>query len=71
MAAIKDQNNFALKYASEDLRSDKEVVMESVSNNPGTIRYASDDIRAEFYGYEYGLANASDETLSAYGYCLQ
>ena len=44
MEAVK-QSGEALRYASEDLRGDSDVVMEAVKNRGGALRYASDDLK--------------------------
>ena len=36
---------FALKYASDDLKNDKEVVLEAVRNNRWALQFASDELR--------------------------
>jgi len=38
MAAISN-NGYALKYASKDLKSDKEVAIAAVSNNGSVLEY--------------------------------
>ena len=40
------QNGYALKYASEDLRGDKEVVLAAVANSGG-LQYAADELTVD------------------------
>jgi len=46
MAAV-TQNGWALKYASDDLKADKEVVMAAVTQNGSTLDYASDSLKKD------------------------
>lgn len=39
------QNGYALKHASEDLRSDREIVLAAVKKNGDALQYASDEMR--------------------------
>ena len=38
MAAVKG-SGFALKYASDSMRKDKEIIMEAVKNMPEALKY--------------------------------
>ena len=44
MKAVK-QDGSALKYASADLKGDKDIVMEAVKQDGSALQYASDDLR--------------------------
>ena len=46
--AVKN-DGFALEYASDELKADKEVVMAAVQNdeNEGVINFASDELKAD------------------------
>jgi uncharacterized protein YoaH (UPF0181 family) len=41
------QNGEALKYASDELRADKKVVLAAVMQNGEALKYASDELRAD------------------------
>mgnify|MGYP002365764157 FL=1 len=40
-------HGFALEYASEDLRSDREIVLAAVKQNAEALVYASSDLRSD------------------------
>ena len=44
LIAVK-QNGWALKYTSEELKNDKEVVLEAVKRNGLTLQYASKELQ--------------------------
>ena len=46
MEAVR-QDGRALKFASETLRSDKEVVMEAVQQNGNALRFASETLQSD------------------------
>ena len=47
LEAIKLYGSDALKYASDELKADKEVVSEAVKNNGLALEYASDELKAD------------------------
>ena len=47
LAAIVKDGRFALMYASQELRADKEVVLAAVTQNGDALGYASDEPRAD------------------------
>ena len=49
-AAAVAQNGYALQYAAEDLRADKEVVYVAVAQNGDALRYAAEDVRRQGSG---------------------
>jgi hypothetical protein len=46
LEAVK-QNGYALKYASEELRGDKELVLEAVKNNPLAFDFAGEELQKD------------------------
>ena len=46
--ALNNSAGFALKFASEELRADKEVVKEAVKQWKAPIKYASKELQEEF-----------------------
>ena len=46
MAAVR-HNGFALKFASEDLRGYRKIVMNAVNQNGEALVFTSEDIRKE------------------------
>ena len=39
------KNSFALKYASNELRNNKDIILQAVKNDCGAIRHASEELR--------------------------
>ena len=46
MAAVKQHGN-ALRFESEDLKRDREIVTAAVKQNGGLLRFASEDIQRD------------------------
>ena len=44
MSAVKS-SGFALKYASDSMRKDKEIIMEAVKNLPQALRYIHQSLK--------------------------
>ena len=44
MAAVKS-SGFALKYASDSMRKDKEIIMEAVKNLPQALKYIHQSLK--------------------------
>jgi hypothetical protein len=45
LAAISSSSGWALQFASEELKADKEVVLKAVSLNKQTLKFASEETR--------------------------
>jgi hypothetical protein len=76
LKAVK-QYGLALKYASDELRGDREVVMAAVKQDGLALKYASDELRgdrevvlAAVWQDAYALSCASDEVIAEMGRCL-
>ena len=61
MAAVREYG-LALKYASPELRADKEVVMEAVRQNGLALQYASPELKADKEAYKGKNLLCSGET---------
>ena len=67
MMGMVQNNGYILKYASDNLKDDKEVVTTAVQNYGYALRYASDDLKNDkevvttaVQNYAYALEYASD-----------
>ena len=47
MAAVKQGSGWALEFASTDLKQDRELVFEAVTQHGDALRYASDELRGD------------------------
>ena len=41
-------NGLSLKYASDELKNDKDIVLEAITNNNLSLKYASDELQTYY-----------------------
>ncbi len=44
---VVDENEISLEYASEELRNDREIVLEAIKNSGYAILYASEELQKD------------------------
>ena len=54
------KNGYALQYATEELRGDREVVMTAVAQHGYALEYATEELRGDKEIMEAALARAAD-----------
>jgi hypothetical protein len=66
--AVVQIDGFALRFASEELKADREIVLAAVQNYGAALRYASDEVKADrdivldaVQNNRYALRHASEE----------